>query len=510
MDTKTLRQKVLDLAIRGKLVPQDPNDEPASVLLERIRAEKQQMVKDGKLKAGDIKNDSVIFLGEDNLHYEKFPDGSVKCIEDELPFDIPEGWGWCRLSSVCLINPKNNISNDIPVSFVPMTLIQDGFANQFSYMTKNWKDVKKGFTHFAENDVGFAKITPCFENRKSTIFRGLSNGYGAGTTELYILRTIKNTILPEYLLYLVKSESFISSGKQTFSGAVGQQRVGKEFVYNYLCPLPPLPEQHRIADKISEIMSVIDNLESDKNDILSAIQLTRSKILDLAIRGKLVPQDPNDEPASVLLERIRNEKEDLVKQGKIKRDKNESVIFRCGGNNYFENIPDSWTVATFSQLNFFQSSSINPLIFQDEYFELYSVPNFEFNVPEIIRGKAIGSTKQVVEKNDVLLCKINPRINRVWTVEQTTKYRLIASSEWIVFRNPKLYAPYIRLYFSSSFFREILLTNVSGVGGSLMRAQPESVKKYPLIIPPLNEQKRIADKVSRLFSLLDLIEENIN
>ncbi|MBP3267268.1 MAG: hypothetical protein J6M07_02940, partial [Ruminococcus sp.] len=100
MDTKALRQKILDLAIRGKLVPQDPNDEPASVLLERIRAEKQQMVKDGKLKAKDIKNDTVIFLGDDNLHYEKFPDGTVKCIEDEIPFELPEGWEWTRLGNL--------------------------------------------------------------------------------------------------------------------------------------------------------------------------------------------------------------------------------------------------------------------------------------------------------------------------------------------------------------------------------------------------------------------------
>ena len=101
MDTKALRQKVLDLAIRGKLVPQNPNDEPASVLLERIRQQKQQMVKEGKLKAKDIKNDTIIFVGEDNLHYEKFADGSVKCIEDEIPFELPEGWAWTRLGNLC-------------------------------------------------------------------------------------------------------------------------------------------------------------------------------------------------------------------------------------------------------------------------------------------------------------------------------------------------------------------------------------------------------------------------
>ena len=120
MDTKALRQKILDLAIRGKLVPQDPTDEPASVLLERIRAEKQQMVKDGKLKPKDIKNDTVIFKGDDNLHYEKFADGSVKCIEDEIPFELPEGWAWSRISTICIINPRNNLPEDTEVSFIPM------------------------------------------------------------------------------------------------------------------------------------------------------------------------------------------------------------------------------------------------------------------------------------------------------------------------------------------------------------------------------------------------------
>ena len=133
MDTKALRQKILDLAIRGKLDPQDPNDEPASVLLERIRAEKQQMVKDGKLKAKDIKNDTVIFLGDDNLHYEKFPDGTVKCIEDEIPFDLPDGWEWCRLSAISQYisdgdhQPPPQTDTGIP--FLVISNVSNGFLD---------------------------------------------------------------------------------------------------------------------------------------------------------------------------------------------------------------------------------------------------------------------------------------------------------------------------------------------------------------------------------------------
>ena len=252
------KSKILDLAIRGKLIPQNPDDEPASVLLDRVRAEKEELIKQGKIKRD--KKESVIYKGDDNSYYEKIGD-TVTCIDEELPFDIPDNWAWIRLSSACIINPKNSIADDTIVSFVPMTLIQDGYANEFTFEQRKWGEVKKGFTHFAENDVGFAKITPCFENRKSVVFRGLCNGYGAGTTELHILRAYPDTILPEYFLYLVKTESFISGGKQTFSGAVGQQRVGKEYVYNYFCPVPPLSEQQRIIKKCSDIMTMLNSIE---------------------------------------------------------------------------------------------------------------------------------------------------------------------------------------------------------------------------------------------------------
>ena len=343
MDTKALRQKILDLAIRGKLVPQDPNDEPASVLLERIRAEKQQMVKDGKLKPKDIKNDTVIFKGVDNLHYEKFSDGTVKCIEDEIPFDVPNNWEWVRIKTACVINPRNSIDDNTEVSFVPMANIKEGYANKFISDIRVWKKVKKGYTHFANNDIGIAKITPCFENKKSVVFSSLINGYGAGTTELYILRTISSLVIPEYLLNFVKRDDFIAGGVLTFSGDVGQQRVTKDYVANYLFTLPPLNEQQRILNAVHTATSLIESIEKANDNLIRDIDKTKAKILDLAIRGKLVPQDPNYEPASVLLERIRAEKEELIKQGKIKRNKKESVIFKGSDNSYYEKIGDTVT-----------------------------------------------------------------------------------------------------------------------------------------------------------------------
>lgn len=253
------KSKILDLAIRGKLVPQDPNDEPASVLLERIRVEKEELIKQGKIKRD--KKESVIFKGEDNSYYLKDENG-VTDITDDLPFYIPDLWQWAKIKDILQINTRNSLENNLKVSFVPMLLIDNGYSGKHTDEVRLWKQVKSGFTHFKENDVGIAKITPCFENRKSTIFKNLRNGYGAGTTELHILRTYDDTILPQYLLAYIKSNLFIEKGKQNFIGVVGQQRIGRTYIENLYLPIPPLQEQQRIADQIDVIFTQLDAIIS--------------------------------------------------------------------------------------------------------------------------------------------------------------------------------------------------------------------------------------------------------
>ena len=234
---KQAKSKVLEMAIRGELVPQNLEDEPASVLLERIKKEQKSSKSKGKTTAH-------------NTHYE-----------EELPFDIPENWTWCRLGEITMINPKNNIEDNKEVSFIPMTLISDGFSNKHSYEVRLWGEVKKGFTHFQEGDIGIAKITPCFENRKSVIFSNLVNEVGAGTTELHILRPFAYSEIKKYIYWFINTESFIQRGISHFSGAVGQQRVGKDILENTLIPLPPLAEQIRIVEKIEEIFSALEFIE---------------------------------------------------------------------------------------------------------------------------------------------------------------------------------------------------------------------------------------------------------
>ena len=339
MTGQQLKNSILQMAVQGKLVPQDPNDEPASVLLERIRAEKEQLIKEGKIKKE--KNPSVIFRGADNLPYEKVGKNEPVCIADEVPFDIPESWEWTRIGNVFQINPRNNLPDELETGFVPMALLSDGFCSRHSYEPKKWKDIKNGFTHFANNDIVIAKITPCFQNRKSAVVTGLPNGFGAGTTELHVLRDNTKELFMPYFLLICKTQAFIQNGVKNFSGTAGQQRIGKDFISKYLIPVPPVSEQERIVQRLHLLEPLLISYENAYDSIVNQqknfpAQLKRS-ILQYAVQGKLVSQNPADEPAAILLEHIRAEKEKLIKSGKIKRDKHESFIFRRD-NSYYEKV----------------------------------------------------------------------------------------------------------------------------------------------------------------------------
>ena len=218
-----VKSKVLDLAIHGKLVPQDPNDEPASELLKRINPKAE--------------------IISDNGHYQK----------------LPVGWCLTKVKDAFIINPKNKENDDIEAGFVPMANISDGFSNHFSFETKKWETIKSGFTHFSDGDIAVAKISPCLENRKSMVLSNLPNGIGAGTTELHVFRPLCVTQL--YGLYFFKSNYFINKCIGTFNGVVGQQRVGKNIVEDIEFPLPPQMEQQRIVSKIEELFHQLDMIE---------------------------------------------------------------------------------------------------------------------------------------------------------------------------------------------------------------------------------------------------------
>ena len=340
MDTKALRQKILDLAIRGKLVPQDPNDEPASVLLERIRAEKQQMVKEGKLKAKDIKGDTIICKGEDNLHYEKFADGTVKCIEEEIPFEVPEGWEWCRINNIYnFIDYRGatptKITNGIPLitaknvksGYIDYTV--DDYISEEEFKERQQRGISQ------KGDILFTTEAP-LGNAALADIEEFSAGQRLITFQHY---GSKNELINYVILMFILSDFF---QQQLYVNKTGSTVAGiKAAILKTLwIPVPPYNEQLRISNALESAIKLIDNISENKETLRTIISSAKSKILDLAIRGKLVPQDSNDEPASVLLERIRAEKEELIKQGKIKRDKKESIIFRGDDNSYYEKIDD--------------------------------------------------------------------------------------------------------------------------------------------------------------------------
>jgi len=240
-----LKQTILQLAVMGKLVPQDPNDEPASTLLDKIAEEKTRLIKEGKIKKQKI-----------------LPDIS----EGEKPFELPAKWEWTRLGTISLINPRNEADDDTSASFVPMSLITTSYTGEHDQEERTWGSVKQGYTHFANGDIGLAKITPCFENSKAAVFSNLKNGIGAGTTELHISRPLGKTLYARYVLIYLKAPHFLLLGEKKMTGTAGQKRVPKNFFTENPFPLPPLTEQYHIVAKVDELMALCGTLKARLNE----------------------------------------------------------------------------------------------------------------------------------------------------------------------------------------------------------------------------------------------------
>ncbi|MFC2615237.1 MAG: restriction endonuclease subunit S, partial [Treponema sp.] len=328
MNTNALRQKILDLAIHGKLVKQDPADESATILLEKIRAEKEKKIASGELKRG--KNDSYIFFG-DNRHYEKFADGRVKDIEDAIPFALPEGWAWCRLGEIYYHTTgkalkKSNEKGSLKKYITTSNLYWDTFdfsKVRYMYFTDEELDkctIKKGDLVVCNGgDVGRAAIWNydhdiCYQNHVSRM-RPKING-------------VENRFFL-YVLMFYKEQNLLS-GK-----GIGISSLSASDLLSAIVPLPPTNQQRLIVSEMQKIFYQINLLAQNKADLQAAVKQAKSKILDLAIRGKLVPQDPDDEPASVMLEKLRAEKEAKIAAGEIKRGKNDSYIYRSAADNCY-------------------------------------------------------------------------------------------------------------------------------------------------------------------------------
>ena len=516
MDTKALRQKILELAIRGKLVPQDPNDEPASVLLERIREQKKQMVKEGKLKAKDIKNDSVIFVGEDNLHYEKFADGSAKCIEDEIPFELPEGWAWCHYADVIELYSGQDLTPDR----------YNDIGEGIPYITgaSNLENGKVIINRWTTTPTTHATIGDLFLTVKGS---GVGKMAFCDIIDTHIARQIMalrctSAITPQYLYIAISA--MLSDITAQANGII--PGIRREIVLGAYLPLPPLSEQEKICKSAGSVLHIIDDIDSNKGDLNDIIQITKSKILDLAIRGQLVPQDQNDEPASVLLERIRVEKEELIKQGKIKRDKKESIIFKGEDNSYYEKIgktikcidaeisfeiPNSWLWCRLDSIGNWQTGS-TPSRRNDEYYG-GNIPwiktgdlnnGYIIDVPEYITEKALNETAvKLIPADTVLIAMYGATIGKVGitTCEATTNQACCACC------NPcGVLHEYLFYYLQSQKENFINIAE----GGAQPNISKEKIVATLIPVPPFEQQTQIINKIKIFNKHIESIEKSLS
>ena len=409
-----------------------------------------------------------------------------------MPFEVPNSWDIVSVSDLFLLNPKSELNDNMKVGFIPMALVEDGFSGNHFFEERIWKDVNRGYCHFQNGDIGVAKISPCFENRKSTIFKNLPNNYGAGTTELVILRPIK--VYAKFYLYLFKSDWYLKEGTKYFKGVVGQQRVHKEIFTDLHIPLPPFAEQCRIVAEIERWFALIDQIEQDKSDLHTIIKQAKSKILDLAIHGKLVPQDPNDKPVIELLKRINPD-------------------FTPCDNGHSEKLPQGWYSVTINDVcSIIGGVSYNKVDIQDTGIRVLRGGNIQ-------RGKVFYCSDDVfipfsyqnkenqVQYGDIIVVASTGSqtlIGKTGFVDRDIPKTQIGAFLRIVRPKQKTLSPYIRLLFQTDAYKDYI-RNVAK-GSNINNVKNAHLQNYQICLPPLVEQQRIVAKIDELFSVLDNIQ----
>lgn len=521
MDTKALRQKILDLAIRGKLVPQDPNDEPASVLLERIRAQKQQMVREGKLKSKDIKDDTVIFVGEDNLHYEKYADGTVKCIEDETPFELPDGWEWARLGSIAesdlgkMLDAAKN--KGLPRPYLRNINVRWGVFDLTDLLEMRIQDEEVERYSVQKGDL---VVCEGGEPGRCAIWEA-ENGI---FFQKALHRVRPHLVSTEYLYLVIYALSLSGFTERYFTGTTIKHLTGQA-LKALLIPIPPIYEQGRICRAANKALGIVDDIEKNNEVLIPTLSLAKTRILDLAIRGLLVPQSPDDEPASVLLDCIRAEKEKLIKQGRIKCDKRESIIFRGDDNSYylqtgnlieslsdwgFDDLPDSWAICCLGEIcDYGNCINVETDSIDDDAWML-DLEDIEKGTGKVLvrvkkRDRNAASTKHQFHAGQVLYSKLRPYLNKVVLADQDG----FCTSEILPLEFECIVVPeYARYYLMSPAF--LRYANHCSYGVKMPRLGTADGKKAIVPLPPYKEQERIVKAVHKTFALLDSIAESLS
>ena len=510
MTGKQLKNSILQWAIQGKLVPQDPNDEPASVLLEKIRQEKERLIKEKKIKRD--KNASIIFRGEDNSYYEKFlATGEVKCIDEEIPFEIPQGWEWCRLGEISTYTqPKKKINAanaDAQIWGLDLEDIEKG-GNLLYRKTVGERKAIGDKTIFNRGDILYSKLRPY-------LLKVLIAPESGICTPEIIPFTCYGDICKEYIVYLLKS-SYVDDYINSVTYGVKMPRVSTETMISLLVPLPPLSEQKRIVDKIGIIMPFIDKYSKSKETLDKINVALRAKlkksILQEAIQGKLVPQIAEEGTARELLGQIRQEKQKLVKEGKLKKTAlTDSIIYKGEDNRYYEKIdrqckditeeipfeiPENWEWCRMQNvINFINGRAYKKeeLLDRGKY-KVLRVGNFFTNIEWYYSDLELPEDKYCYN-GDLLYAWSASFGPQIWEGDKTIFHYHI----WNVKYDPRLlYREYL-YYF---FLYDKTQIKKATTGSTMIHVSMENMKLRLLPIPPLQEQQRIVAQIERLFEQL--------
>ena len=503
MNGKQLKNSILQWAIQGKLVPQDPNDEPASVLLERIRAEKARLVKEKKIKKD--KNESIIYRGDDNSYYEKFlATGEVKCIDEEIPFEIPDGWEWEKLGNIASICGGKRI----PVG-QSLTTINTGHKYIRVTDMKN-HSVNSNDIHYITEDI-YQKIKAYYISKEDLYITvaGTIGHIGEIPEEFDNANLTENAnkivfrqMDKKFLMYCLSSD-VVQSQITAFITKVGQPKLAIMRIQNLLIPVPPLKEQFRIVNAINLTMPFVNRYESLSNDLsklnISIFELLKKSILQEAIQGKLVPQVQTEGTAQELLEQIRQEKEQLVKEGKLKKSAiTDSVIYKGDDNKYYETIngklveielpfeyPNNWTVLRLKdicQLTDGEKKLGKGVCLDAKY----------------LRGK---SSATIIEKGrfvlagDSIILVDGENSGEVFSAPDDGYMGSTFKQLWL---SSVMWKPYVLAFI---LFYKSELRN-SKRGAAIPHLNKELFYNLPIGIPPLAEQKRITQRIDELFQLL--------
>ena len=500
MTAKELKASILDLAVRGKLVPQDPNDEPASVLLEKIRAEKRKLVKAGKIKKE--KNPSEIYIAADGKPHEKFADGSETCIEDEIPFELPKGWAWARLGNVIELVSGRDLTPDQYSDQLKGTIYITGPSclSDEGVLLKRWTSEPSVYAYAGDvllvcKGAGYGKTVIC-DVKEAHIARQIM--------------AIKQT--PHLDMRYVKHYLDANAARIKEQGQGVIPGIDRNSVLSLLFAVPPLKEQQRIVANVKELTHKLNEYSKAENKLAifssTFAPALKKSILQYAVEGKLVPQDPNDEPASVLVERIAQERKALVKAGKLKRDKNESVIFRGSDRLAYETrngetvciedelpfkIPETWSWVRLGEISNYGQCVGTDNVPKGAW--MLDLEDIEKGGRLLIKNRTreSKSTKHVFKKGQILYSKLRPYLRKVLVADEDG----YCTSEIIPITfmgeiNP-LFAV---LVLNSPYFVDYTLSCCCGVKMPRLTTRDARAAYFPL--PPIAEQARIVSEVERL------------